>query len=63
MRRNLVYQYGQDPETGSEAVKLVVYLEHRFSARNYFVFRKFEDDVTACKALLDDLRVTERFII
>ena len=52
-----MYHYGEDPEKGKEAVKLVVYREHRYSGDNYFVLMKCEDDVTVCKKLLDDLRV------
>ena len=44
-------------ETGTEAVNLVVYREHRYCRDNYFVLMKCEDDVAVCKILLDDLRV------
>ena len=56
-RPALVCRYGEDPETGEEAVKLVVYREHRYCMDNYFVLMKCEGDVTLCKKLLDDLRV------
>ena len=56
-RPALVCRYGEDPETGEEAVKLVVYREHRYCMDNYFVLMKCEGDVVLCKKLLDDLRL------
>ena len=56
-RPALVCRYGEDPETGEEAVKLVVYREHRYCMDNYFVLMKCEGDVALCKKLLDDLRI------
>ena len=62
-RRVLVYRYGEDPETGEVAVKLVVYREHRYCMDNYFVLMKCEGDVVICKKLLDDLRVMKASLL